>query len=173
VNESTTPSGCGTPDPIGRFLEWLCKAFAIGSGVVLLAMASMSLISIAGRALVEQPLLGDYELVQMMSAAAVSMTLPYAHWAKAHVIVDFFTTRASHATRLVLDSLAGLLMSLSSGVMCWRLAVGLLDLKSSQDSSMLLGLPTWWGYVAMVPSFGLLSLCAAYITLARLRRGTR
>ena len=40
---------------------------------------------------------------------------------------------------------------------------GLLDLAGSGDATMLLGLPTWWGYLPMVPSFFLLG-CAALFT---------
>lgn len=158
-------------DPLGRSLGWLCKGFAVASGVVLLGMAAMSLASIAGRSLFGKPILGDYEMVQMMCAISVSMALPYAHWANGHVIVDFFTIKASPRLNLVLDSVAGVLMCAAGGVMCWRLAVGLVDLKSTHDSSMLLGLPTWWGYAPMVPSFGLLALVALYITVLKIRRG--
>ena len=63
---------------IALMLDRTCKLLAILGGVTLVAMALMSLWSIVGRSFFESPLLGDYELVQMMSGMAVAMTLPYA-----------------------------------------------------------------------------------------------
>ena len=173
MSEQATIVEYDAQDGLGRLLAVLCKVFAVASGVVLLAMAGMSLASIVGRALFTKPILGDYEMVQMMCAVAVSLALPYAHWANGHVIVDFFTAKARPSVNLFLDSIAGILMSIAAAVMCWRLAVGMFDLKKNFDSSMLLGLPTWWGYAPMVPSFALLSIVAAYITASRIRRGAR
>lgn len=173
MSEPAIVSEFAADDMLGKILAALCKLFAIASGIVLLSMAGMSLASIAGRAIFTKPILGDYEMVQMMCAVAVSMALPYAHWANGHVIVDFFTAKARPSVNLFLDSVAGILMSVAGAVMCWRLAIGMVDLKKNFDSSMLLGLPTWWGYAPMVPSFGLLSIVAAYITVMRIYRGVR
>ena len=171
MSERASISEFEAHDAVGLLLSRLCKFFAVASGLVLLCMAAMSLASIVGRALFTKPILGDYEMVQMMCAMAVSMALPYAHWANGHVIVDFFTSKARPAVNLFFDSVAGVLMCLAGAVMCWRLAVGMIDLRKNFDSSMLLGLPTWWGYAPMVPSFALLSVVALYITVMRLRRG--
>ena len=173
MSEQVSVSEFAADDALGVLLSRLCKIFAVASGVVLLCMAAMSLASILGRAIFTKPILGDYEMVQMMCAVAVSMALPYAHWANGHVIVDFFTAKARPGLNLFLDSIAGILMSLAGAIMCWRLAVGMIDLRNNFDSSMLLGLPTWWGYAPMVPSFALLSAAALYITVMRLRRGVR
>jgi TRAP-type C4-dicarboxylate transport system permease small subunit len=149
-------------DPVGVWLERVSFVFAVAAGLILIAMALMSVYSILGRWLFSSPLLGDYEMVQMMSAMAVSLTLPYTQWARGHVIVDFFTVKASDTVKRVLDSAAYGLMALLSGVLTWRLAIGFEDYLGNFDASMMLGLPTWWGYVPIVPSFGLLTLVSVY-----------
>jgi TRAP-type C4-dicarboxylate transport system permease small subunit len=136
-------------------------------------MACMSIWSIVGRSFFEKPLVGDYELVQAFSAVAVALALPYTHWVKANVIVDFFTMNAPPLVNGVLDAIANLLVALFSAVIAWRLAYGLLSLQASEDASMLLGIPTWWIYLFMVPSFALLSLTALYglsVNIERLRK---
>ena len=55
-------------------------------------------------------------------------------------------------------------------LLAWRLALGLLDLRGNADASMLLNIPTWWGYVPLVPSFFLLGLTALYQAHANLRK---
>ena len=147
---------------VGYGLDLLCKVFAVAGGFTLAAMALMSMRSIIGRSFFESPLLGDYELVQMLSAVAVAMTLPYAHWIGAHVIVDFFTAKASVKTNAFLDLMANLFLALFSAVITWRLTVGMLDLRSTMDASMMLSIPTWWAFAPMIPSFALLTAAALY-----------
>ena len=154
----------------GLVLDTACKVMAFVSGVTLVALALMSLWSIIGRSVFDKPLIGDYELVQMLSAVAVALSLPYAHWIGAHVIVDFFTANAKPRTNAVMDLLANLVMAFFSIVIAWRLWVGLLDLRSNFDASMMLNIPTWWSYVPFVPAFTLLALTALYAAHDNLRK---
>ena len=156
--------------PAGRLLGAACKLFAIGAGLVLTGMALMSLASIVGRTFLESPIIGDYELVQSMCAVAVSLSLPYTHWIKGHVIVDFFTLHAPKRLNAVLDCVAHLTLAIMAALVCWRLWVGLWQLKEAMDASMLLSIPTWWTYTPMVASFGLLSIVALYASGTTFRR---
>lgn len=155
---------------VGLWLDRACKLLAILSGLALLILAVLSLRSIVGRSLFDSALLGDYELVQFFSAVAVAMALPYAHWIGGHVIVDFFTAKASVKSNAFMDLVANLLMAAFSAVLSWRLAVGMLDLKSNFDASMMLNIPTWWGYAPMVPSFALLAATALYAAADNFRK---
>ena len=157
--------------PAGRLLIATCKAFAVGAGILLILMAAMSLASIVGRTFLGKPILGDYELVQVLCAVAVSMSLPYCQIARGHVIVDFFTTRMSTSVNRVLDVAAGLLLAGLAFVVAWRLAIGMVDLKRTGDASMLIGFPTWVAYAPMVLSFVLLGLAALFIARDDLRKG--
>ena len=100
--------------PAGEMLEKICKFFAVIAGIVLTVMAFMSIVSISGRLILSSPIVGDYELVQMLCAIAVSMSLPYTHWIKGHVIVDFFTVNANPRLNALLGGVAHLLLSLIS-----------------------------------------------------------
>ena len=154
----------------GLFLDRCCKALAVLSGVTLTLMAFMSLWSIGGRTLFDKALVGDYELVQIMTAAAVGLALPYANWIGGHVIVDFFTAKAPVKTNAALDSLAYLVMAFFSFLLAWRLMLGMLDLRSNMDASMLLSIPTWWGYLPLSPGFVLLGLTSLYKLQLNLRK---
>lgn len=154
----------------GLVLDKACKAMAFVSGVTLVALALMSLWSIVGRSMFDKPLIGDFELVQMLSAVAVALSLPYAHWIGAHVIVDFFTANAKPKTNAVMDLLANLIMAFFAAVIAWRLLVGMLDMRSNFDASMMLNIPTWWSYVPFVPAFALLALTALYAANDNLRK---
>lgn len=149
-------------DPIGRALDIVSRAFAICSGLMLTAMALMSVYSILGRAMFGKPLLGDYELVQMVSAVAVTMALPFCQMVKGHIIVDFFTLHAPRRFNATLDAFACLLLAVFAFVLAWRVGIATVEFKKNMDASMLIGLPTWWGYAPMGPSFVLLGCAALY-----------
>lgn len=156
--------------PAGQVIEVICKFFAICAGLVLTAMAIMSIASIVGRTFFSSPIVGDYELVQTLCAMAVSMSLPYTHWIRGHVIVDFFTAHANPKLNALLDMLANLILAFFAGVIAWRLWIGLWELKGSMEASMLLDIPTWWSYAPMVPSFALLCISALYVAVDDLRK---
>lgn len=156
-------------DSLGRWLERTSFVFAVGSGVVLTAMALMSMWSIVGRWLFNSPLMGDFELVQLMTVMAVSLTLPYTQWARGHVIVDFFTTKAPEPVRRWLDLIAHVLMAAVAALVCWRCYLGGIDAFDNDEMSMMWGLPLWWGYVPLVPSFGLFAIISLYSVVEILR----
>ncbi len=155
---------------VGLGLDRLCKLLAIASGISLLVMALLSLRSIVGRTFFDSALQGDYELVQMLSAIAVAMALPYANWIGGHVIVDFFTAKAPAKANALMDMVAHLLLALFSAVLAWRLGVGMVDLRGNHDASMMLNIPTWWSYAPMVPSFALLAATSLYTAAGHLRK---
>lgn len=148
--------------PIGRVLDNLSRAFAICAGVTLTFMALMSLASVIGRAAFASPIVGDFELVQVMTAIAVSMSLPFCQMIRGHIIVDFFTTSLPKRANDFLDLIANLLLTVGAFTFAWRLGVGMLELKANGDATMLLNFPTWYAYLPMVLSFFLLGCAALY-----------
>lgn len=167
LTPTTTPNDDASVLAIA--LEKSAKVFAMLSGVALVGMALMSLTSIVGRTFFDAPVLGDYELVQIACAAAVSLALPYTQWVRGHVIVDFFTAKANVKVVLVLDALANAVLALFALTFAWRMYVNMVDLMDGWDASLMLNIPTWWGYVPMVPSFFLLGVVAAYHCVADIR----
>ncbi|MBI1904630.1 MAG: TRAP transporter small permease [Rhodocyclales bacterium] len=153
---------------LGRALDLSCRAFALGGGMVLAGMALMSVASIIGRAALNKPVTGDFELVQMGCAISVTMFLPFCQMMRGHIIVDFFTTNMPARVVTMLDALAAAVLAAVAFLIAWRLTLGLLDLRGSGDSSMILRVPTWYAYVPMVPSFVLLGLAALYTALMNL-----
>jgi TRAP-type C4-dicarboxylate transport system permease small subunit len=148
--------------PIGRVLDNLSRAFAICAGITLTVMAFMSLASVIGRAALSKPIVGDYELVQVMSAIVVTMSLPYSQMIRRHVVVDFFTTSLPKRLNDFLDLIANLLLAIGAYTFAWRMTIGMLELKTSGDATMLLNLPTWYAYLPMLLSFFLLGCNAMY-----------
>ena len=149
-------------DGIGRALFHLSRAFAAIGGVILIAVCIMSVASIASRTLTGNAMLGDFEIVQIGSAIAVASFLPWGQMRGSHVFVDFFTTGLGPRARARLDALAALLLAVCAVVIAWRMVIGTVEIKASGETSMLLGVPTWYAYVSMSPSFVLLAATGLY-----------
>lgn len=153
---------------VDRILQRLCDASATIGGVVLLAIACVTVVSVIGRAFFSHPILGDVELVQLGCAVVVASFLPYTQFRQANIIVDFFTANASQATQTKLDAFGTLLYTIVLGLVAWRVAIGCIDIKASQETSMLMALPLWIPYMLMVPGLVLCSVIGFVQTLQHL-----
>jgi hypothetical protein len=76
MSQTQTPSS-----GVDRLLQRLCDASATIGGVVLVAIASVTVVSVIGRAFFSHPILGDVELVQLGCAVVVASFLPYTQFA--------------------------------------------------------------------------------------------
>lgn len=143
----------------GAALNALSRVFAVAGGLILTALTLLSVVSIAARAALGKPVPGDFELVEMGCGIAVFAFLPYCHLKNGNVIVDFFTLKASDGLKRLLD-LAGHLIYLGIAVLLlWRMILGGLDRLASHESTMILAVPLWVGFVPI--SLSLLLLIAA------------
>lgn len=120
----------------------------------------MSAASIVGRTALGRSILGDFELVEIGIAVAGSLFLPYCQATRGHIIVDFFTLRAGPRTIGALDRFGALLMAAMFLGVGWRTIVGGVDIAASGETSMLMRVPIWVGYAAMVPGVILTGLIA-------------
>lgn len=152
-----------------RLLHRLCDISAAIGGLILVAMACMTVVSVVGRAAFSHPILGDVELVQLGCAVVVASFLPYTQFRRANIIVDFFTTGATARTQRRMDAFGTLLYTLVLALVCWRVAVGGIDIHAARESSMLMNLPLWIPYALMVPGLALCVLIGIHQTVQQLR----
>ena len=123
------------------------EALALFGGALLLAAALASAFSITGRGLFASPLPGDYELVELACAAAIFLFLPYCHLVRGNVVVDFALAWAPERLQRALDRLINLVFAAVSFTLLWRLVAGGLDMARFGETSMILGIPLWLGFV--------------------------
>lgn len=154
-----------------RPLRHACDIFAMVGGAVLVAVACMTVVSVLGRAFWSHPILGDVELVQLGTAVVVACFLPCTQMQRGNILVDFFTANASASARRGMDMVGTLLYALVLSLICWRVAVGGVDIRATEESSMLMGLPLWIPYALMVPGLALSALIGWWQTLQALLSG--
>lgn len=147
------------------------QGLAIAGGLLLVALALTTVYSIVGRALASlpglawwRPVRGDFELVEMGTAVALFAFLPYAQITRANVLVDVFTARLPARAQAALAVPAHLLLFGLASLVTWRMAIGTTALMSAPfpQTTMLRGLPLWWGYLPSTLCMAILTLVAAF-----------
>lgn len=144
-----------------RFLDLLARLFALLAGLLLTAVTLMTCASLIGRNTTGWTIIGDFELTGAAAGAAIAMFLPLAQLQRGNIVVDFFTTRVSPATRHTMDRWGAALLALMMALMTWRSVVGGLSAWQTQAETMMLGLPEWIVYVGLVPPLALTAVIAA------------
>ena len=147
---------------VERLLTVLASSLAVFGGLVLTGLILMTVISILGRSLFNTPIPGDFELVEIGCAVAVFSFLPYCQLIQGNVVVDFFTARTRPGAKAFLDMAGNLLYTSIAALLTWRLVLGGMDLKRYNESSMVLQVPMWWGFIPVVVGSGLLTVVCAY-----------
>lgn len=154
--------------PVGRvWVERVAAVLALLGGCILLLVALLTVISVLGRWLLDRPVTGDVELVQLGVAVAIVLALPYCQWHGTHVIVDVFTARAGHAARGSLDRAARWAAAVVFSLLAWRAGAGVIDLAAAGETTMVLGIPLWLGYLLMPFALALAALAALFTTERR------
>jgi TRAP-type C4-dicarboxylate transport system permease small subunit len=136
-------------------------ALALAGGAVLLGLAGLTTVSIAGRWLASAPIPGDFELVSLGSGLAVMGCLAYGTLMRANILVDSFTAWLPRRAARLVDAFWTLIWCGVAAVLAERLLVGAAETRASGTVTMVLGLPTWW-------AIGLGGLCFAATALAAL-----
>ena len=146
---------------IAAALRRLAHAFALLGSAIALAVAGLTVTSVALRALTTRPIQGDVELAQFGIALAISLAVPWCQLRGANIIVDFFTQGLRQARIRVLDGIGALLIAAMFALLAWRTGVGAFAVYQAGETSMIRGLPMWWVYASLAPGLAL----AAWIAL--------
>lgn len=145
-----------------KVLQTLAKLCAILAGVLLTGITLMTCASLIGRNTVGITLVGDFELTGIATGAAIALFMPWCQVKRGNIIVDFFTAKVHARTNHRFDQFGALMLALVFALLAWRTTLGGMNAYATQSSSMMMGLPEWYVYVAMVPPFVLNTLIALY-----------
>jgi TRAP-type C4-dicarboxylate transport system permease small subunit len=143
-----------------KTLSLLARLCAVLAGVILTVITLVTCVSLIGRNTIGVTLVGDYELTAAAAGAAVALFLPWCQLKRENIIVDFFTSRASAKTNVMLDRFGALLLGAVMVLLAWRTAVGGISAFRSNSTTMMLGFPEWIVYTAMVPPMVLTAVIA-------------
>ena len=143
-----------------KILSALAHLCAILAGLLMTGITLLTCASLIGRNTTGWTIAGDFELTGVATGAAIALFMPLCQLKRGHIIVDFFTAKASAATNAFLDRIGALLVAAAFALLAWRSVLGGKNAYDSFSGTMMLGFPEWIVYAAMVPPFVLCSLIA-------------
>ncbi len=147
------------------------KAFALGGGFILIALAALTIISVIGRTINAYgfgPIQGDFELVENGTAFVVFCSLPYCQMRFGHVSVDILSRRLPPRLSWLIAIASHAGMSLIAIIITRQLYFGMMDKYNWGETTFILQLPSWWGYAAALPAsvlWVLACIAATYLTI--------
>ena len=143
-----------------KFISALAHLCAILAGLLMTGITLLTCVSLIGRNTTGWTIVGDFELTGVATGAAIALFMPLCQLKRGHIIVDFFTAKASDQTNALLDRLGALFVSLVFALMAWRTVLGGINAHDTFSGTMMLGFPEWIVYATMVPPFVLCALIA-------------
>ena len=149
-----------------RLVSKAVRLWAWLGGIILGGIAAMTTLSVLGRLLFAKPLLGDFEITELACAMAIFMFLPLAQWHLEHTTVDIFTRKTSPRFKFFCRKVAQSATLLVTLLLLWRMALGAQQLKQAQEVTMILGLPRYLAFPAILLSLVLLA-CVLLVQLAQ------
>ena len=162
--EPSSPLKTIKSDPanwVGLLLRKFSTYAAFFGGFTLVILVAVNATSIAGRTLFASPLVGDFELVELGCAIAISSFLPLCLLRKGNVTVDFFQRdfpKLIHSLEIFTD----LIFVVVSATFSMRMTLGIQDFYKYGEETMLLQIPIWIPFISVLVSFYLLTACAIY-----------
>ena len=156
-----------------RILSMLAHLCAVLAGLLLTGITLMTCVSLIGRNTTGWTINGDFELTGVATGAAIALFMPLCQLKRGHIIVDFFTAKASDKTNNLLDRVGALCVSSVFALMAWRTVLGGINAYNTFSGTMMLGFPEWVVYAAMVPPFVLCSLIALMQTFGSSPEGVQ
>lgn len=161
-----TENKAGRPtDPVGRFLYALTRCLALFGGLVLCAMAVLTTVSVFGRYFFDSPITGDFELIALGVGIAVFAFLPHCQLMRENVIVDFFLSGTSKRFQSAFDFIGNLIYGIIITLMTWRTPIGGMEVYETDQTTLILGLPHWWGFPFAVFCLVILLTVCIYTTI--------
>lgn len=129
----------GKPSLLGRLA--IALALLGGALSVLIGVLVVASVTLRSQWLALGGVPGDFELVQMLTAASVFCFLPLCQYRRGHVIVDAASQGWSESLRHRVDGLWEVVAALAFALLAFQLAQGALGMSQSNTRSMVLALP--------------------------------
>ena len=148
----------------------ITELWALAGGILLLAVVLVNAVSLCGRIFLNQPVPGDFEVVEIGVAVAVFAFLPYCQITGANVTADIFTSGAGPRTLSALSVLASVIAFAFSVLLLRQMWLGLLDFRTYREVTTVYEFPVWIAFVPILISLFLLTL-ACLLTLIDALRG--
>lgn len=138
-----------------KLLPLLARLCAVLAGLLMTIITLITCGNLILRNTTGDAMAGAFELTAVATGAAIALFMPLCQVRRGNIIVDFFTENLPDAVNGVLDRIGALVLAGVFALLAWRTAIGGLSAFKANSLTMLMELPEWIVYAAMVPPFAL------------------
>lgn len=157
----------GAQTYLERPLRWV----AMLGGLVLVALMLLVSWAVFARYVMNDPILGDTEIVQIGMSLVVMMAMPYAALTGAHIRVDILDTSIGALGRFAGDLFARLVAIFTLYLLVGKALDKAFDAYEYEDVTNMIEIPVWIAYGAIVAGMGLFALVLAWQLVQQVRHG--
>ena len=155
----------------GDLPEFLLRFAATLSGLALFGVMLIVTVSVIFRYVLNAPILGSQELIQIGMGVVVMLAMPYAALTGKHIQVDILDSRLGRNGRFAAD-----LFARAVGIYVLWLLIGkawdkMWDAIEFGDVTNMIEVPIWIAYAAIVFGMGLFVLVMLLEVYLQIRRG--
>ena len=157
-----------TVRPRGR---WRAAAARLSSGLAAVAVAAMVVLTVADvllRAVVNRPIRGTYELIELFLTCSVFLALPAAFLRDEHIVVDVVDGVAPARVPL-LRRIAEIVAVAALGVMAWQSWLVAADAIAFGDVTADLALPRLYYWIPVLAGLVGSAIAALVMAVTRTR----
>ncbi len=141
------------------------RLLGCAAAAVLFAMMLLTCADVAGRYLVNHPILGGFELTEMMLAALIFTALPLVTLRSEHVTIDLFDSETPGWLLRIQHVVACAIGVLFTGYLAWRLWVRADNMLASGQTTAQLRFTLAWLTYGMATMMALTSVALAVVGL--------
>ncbi len=152
-------------------MEHLLKLVALLGGVILFAIMALVSVAVFYRYILNEPILGDTELVEIGMSLVVMMAMPFVTLTNNHIRVDVFDNSLGSAGRFLADIFARLIGCFVLTLLIIKTWDKTLEAIEYEDVTNMIELPIWIPYGAITIGFGLTVLVLIVQLIQQLRGG--
>ena len=153
--------------------ERLLKGVALLGGFVLFGIMILVSVSVFFRYVLNRPILGDQELVEIGMALVVMMAMPFATLRGDHIRVDILDDRIGDIGRFAGDVFARSVSCFVLFLLIGKTWDKMLDAYKYDDVTNMIEIPVWIAYAAITIGMGLVAIVMAVQLVAQLSQGIR
>ena len=152
-------------------LERLFRWAALLGGIALFAIMILVSAAVFYRYVLNNPILGDQELVEIGMSLVVMLAMPFASWKGAHIRVDILDSWLGSAGRFIGDLFARSVCIFVLYLLVRKAVDKALDAYEYEDVTNMIEIPVWIVYGAIGAGMGLFALVLALQLLLQMQRG--
>jgi len=141
-----------------KLLPMLARICAVLAGTLMTVITLITCGNLILRNTTGDAMAGAFELTAVATGAAIALFMPLCQVRQGNIIVDFFTANVPESITAVMDRIGAFVLACVFGLLAWRTVIGGFSAYNAHSLTMLMEIPEWIVYAAMVPPFALASV---------------